>query len=305
MTKRGLVLLGVVVILAACGGDDDAETTSTTTLAAPTEPRPEAITTNNGAVVAMNPETGEDVRTIAETGDLANYTDMPFDVDVDWLRDNVYFTTSSDCLYNLLRVPLAGGEPEMVAELAGFARVSPSARYVAWIQDDAVDDDSCFGTNTVVIRDLDTGEDMRWDGATRVEWAAAEKLLVDTGNSVATLSLKDLTDATHVVDGALVGATLRFDGAFGAVRRPCPDDAMDLQCPSVVDVVDIATGEAVRSFGPFAEQHIVDVAFPAAGDPATADLLVTVEGGSQGQSVARLEGSELVPLLPDGGAVAW
>jgi hypothetical protein len=175
MTKRGLVLLGVVVILAACGGDDDAETTSTTTLAAPTEPRPEAITTNNGAVVAVNPETGEDVRTIAETGDLANYTDMPFDVDVDWLRDNVYFTTSSDCLYNLLRVPLAGGEPEMVAELAGFARVSPSARYVAWIQDDAVDDDSCFGTNTVVIRDLDTGEDMRWDGATRVEWAAAEK----------------------------------------------------------------------------------------------------------------------------------
>ncbi len=274
VTSTGLGLV-MAIVLAACGGDDgkSAATTTTTTLV----PRPDRWVgiTDDGRLVVVDAESGEHARVLGEfdhpdecpkAGEPAAGCRWVVEVALSPDGQQVYYETCCEPAPGVIhRVPIGGGEPEMVV-FGAHPAVDAAGERLAVVELQWVTMHELGGERVVRFRDDDSPAMLH--GMT---WSPDGEQLAfvafDRNDEAGRLHVLDLNEADSLADAYAIGPpnggrswtlpTFRRDGALVVVEQ-------ELQVPNSPEgparavVVDPGSGEVRERFdrsGAVLSQH--------------------------------------------------
>lgn len=299
--RAGLGLV-IAVVVAACGDDGERATTVTTTTSPSTTstgepqaplPRPGRWVgiTDDGRLVAVNAESGEQAKVLGEfdhpdecprAGEPAAGCQWVAEVAMSPDGQSVYYETCCEPAPGAIhRVPIDGGEPEMVA-FGAHPAVDPAGQRLAAVELQWVTVHELGGDDVLRFRDDDspaTLHGMTWspDGA-QLAFVA-----FDRTDEPGRLLVLDVHEADNLADARSIDRgdggrswtlpTFRRDGALVVVEQELelPDSP---QGPARAVVVDPDSGEVRESFdrsgAVLSQDH----------DPSGTYLLYVLEDGS-------------------------
>lgn len=257
--------MALAILVAGCGGDDATtvpERPATTAADRPdtgedpaattpaTTPPASVIAVLDDRIVELSSDDGAVLKTLLELAGASATTTW---LEVDRAHGRIFFGQTQECGDQILMMPLAGGEPVVVAP-GEHVSVSPDGSKLAFPR---VEDGCAAGA--LVVRDLVTGTERTWRASRAevisAEWAPdgrqlAYSIFDGTGGTIHVLDTKppdeDL-DAPVLRSGRLNDATLVGSHWVLAALERC-DISVDPNCGPTLRTVDGFTGRVLHTF---------------------------------------------------------
>lgn len=327
----------LLLLVAGCDPDDQAADTPTPTPTAatpggegsttPSSPDPEpvqdaAVTVQaDGRVVVLDPATGEEVRELLADVAVGDPASNDLAVTPDGSAAFVGVPAEDpDGASEIVRVPVAGGEPETVAQ-GSMPAISPDGRTLAYVrfEEPADADQPGLPQPVLVLHDLGSDEQTRltrtqpFHFIPDVAWTADGAQVVFTAGEIYTGLYAIDRDAESLDEARRLGPDVEAEGdttswgpvaALGDGRLAVVETCCDVPREERwhVITVGVAEGDDRGSLTPADRLEVTHLDEDAAAER----LLMVVAGGPEGGSLLRWDGSgEPEPIAEGVIAAAW